>query len=114
MNETKDLRGSKQTGRPSNTDRSTSAAIKEQIHLLTADLLFGLRKEVKMMTPNEKTNLLGKLLQYVAEDEGGSIEDASFNILAEKYLKIECRIKGVGGKLPTKQKDALPRKKASS
>jgi len=95
---TKDLRSDKQVGRPSNTERSSGSAIKETIHLLTADLLKSLRKEVNMMTPNEKSNLLGKLLQYVADDEQTTLEDASFNVLAEKYLKIECRIKGVGGK----------------
>jgi len=109
---TKDLRSSKKNGRPSNEERSSGSAIRDGLHLLAADLIRDLRSEVKIMTPQEKTNLLGRLLQYVADDEGKSVEEASFDILAEKYLKIECRIKGVSEIPTTKKADSIsqPRK----
>lgn len=109
-----DLRSAKKNGRPSNKERSSGNAISEQIHLLSADLLKGLKDSVKNMTNSEKIALLGKLLQYVGKEEGKSEEDAAFQVLGEKYLRIKMRIDGVGEIRPTKSKGKGERKKKES
>jgi len=111
MNIPEDLRSTKKVGRPSNMERSTDTEINQQMRLLTADLLKDLQKNRSSMSNSEKIQLVGKLLTYVSIADSKSEEDAAFDVLAEKYLKIEMRVKSVGGNTTTKSAGTKPRKK---
>lgn len=99
----KDIRGTKKEGRPSNQERSSSKSIEEQARLIVADILLDLRKNVKMMSVQEQTAVLGKLMPLVTQDDSSSATDTSFDILAERCLKIEMRVMAAGASSPTKK-----------
>lgn len=74
-------------GRPSRLERSSVQSIDSDIRDITATLIKTLRKDLKNMSVQEKTNLLGKLLPYVCKDDAVDDGDITVELLVGKYVK---------------------------
>lgn len=103
----RDLRGKKASGRPSNEERSTVTALKENIRMSCADVLFSIKKDdIKMMTITEKMNYLGKMLPFIIDDDTQNAESVTMSMLVEKAIKVEMQIKSANENARTKEKDS--------
>ena len=86
-----DLRSKRQTGRPSNEERTSNDALKTSMRLLAADLIADVRKNYKKFAEKDKVTLLGMLLKTLSlnDEAERDEEDLTFSILAQKYLKLK-------------------------
>ena len=82
-----DLKSPRRVGRPSNKERSTPSAIDADLREMAAELTRSLRKSIKEMNAQEKTNLLGKLLPYICLDKDEDRTDTTIESLVKKYVE---------------------------
>lgn len=89
-----DLRSYRKSGRPSNEERSTITSIKDTIRKTCADVLYSIKpQDIAMMTITEKLQYLGKMLPFVIDDDTQTAESTTMEMLIEKAIKVEMRIK---------------------
>lgn len=101
-----DLRSSKPTGRPSNEERSSITALKENIRKTCADVLFSIKKEdIKLMTVTEKMNYLGKMLPFIIDDDTQTAESVTMGMLVKKAISVEVQIKNANENAKTIRED---------
>ena len=87
----KDLRSKRQSGRPSNEERTSNESLKTNMRLLAADLLSDMRKNYKKFDEKNKISLLGMILKTLslADDAERDETEITFEILAKKYLELK-------------------------
>lgn len=87
----KDLRSKRNSGRPSNEERTSNEFLKSQLRLLAADLIADIRKGYKNYAGKDKASLLGMVLKTLSlnDDADRDEEDLTFELLAKKYLKLK-------------------------
>lgn len=87
----KDLRSKRNSGRPSNEERTSNDYLKTNLRLLAADLLADMRKNFRKYGSKDKVSLLGMCLKTLSlsDDADRDEDDLTFEILAKKYLKMK-------------------------
>lgn len=87
----KELRSKRNSGRPSNEERTSNDYLKTNIRLLASDLLADMRKNFRKYGSKDKVSLLGMCLKTLSlsDDAERDEDDLTFEILAKKYLKMK-------------------------
>lgn len=87
----KELRSKRNSGRPSNEERTSNDYLKTNIRLLASDLLIDMRKNFRKYGEKDKVSLLGMCLKTLSlnDDAERDEDDLTFEILAKKYLKMK-------------------------
>lgn len=87
----KELRSKRNSGRPSNEERTSNDYLKTNIRLLASDLLMDMRKNFRKYGEKNKVSLLGMCLKTLSlnDDAERDEEDLTFELLAKKYLQMK-------------------------
>lgn len=87
----KELRSKRNSGRPSNEERTSNDYLKTNIRLLASDLLMDMRKNFRKYGEKDKVSLLGMCLKTLSlnDDAERDEEDLTFELLAKKYLQMK-------------------------
>lgn len=87
----KELRSKRNSGRPSNEERTSNDYLKTNLRLLASDLLMDMRKNFRKYGSKDKVSLLGMCLKTLSlsDDAERDEDDLTFEILAKKYLKMK-------------------------
>lgn len=87
----KELRSKRNSGRPSNEERTSNDYLRTNLRLLAADLLADMRKNFRKYGSKDKVSLLGMCLKTLSlsDDAERDEDDLTFEILAKKYLKMK-------------------------
>lgn len=80
--------------RPSNAQKSSPAAIRENASLLLGEALIKLRNRIRTSDFQDKSliDLVGKLLPLVADENTQTEADVTMDVLARKAVQVNLRI----------------------
>lgn len=80
--------------RPSNAQKSSPAAIRENASLLLGEALAKLRSRIRSSDFQDKSlvELVGKLLPLVADENTQTEADVTMEVLARKAVRVNLRI----------------------